>query len=87
MDVVMKSDIFFFITTICVVVLSLGGVVLLLYVINIARDIRKIVGRVRIEGEELMSDLKEARVLVKERGLSFINIIASFFGMRQKRKK
>lgn len=83
----MKSDIFFFITTVCVVVLSLGGLFLLLYVLRIAHDVQKIVGRVRTEGEEIMSDLKEARLLVKERGVSLINIIASFFGMKQKRKK
>lgn len=71
MQDIMKADIFFFVTTIAVVVLSLLVIAVLVYVILILRDVKNISTRVKEEGRLLSDDLAQLRVNVRTEGAKF----------------
>jgi hypothetical protein len=67
MESFVQADIFFFVTTIMVAVISILLVVLLLYVIKLIRDIYIIMEIVREEAVELIDDIDEFRHSVKHK--------------------
>ena len=66
MESVLKSDIFFFITTFAVIVLTVGIVIALVYVIRILRDVREVSEVVKTESKRISGDLSAARISLKE---------------------
>lgn len=82
----MKADIFFFITTVAVVVFSLLGAVMLFYGIKIARDIQKIAEIARRESEEIIKDIDDVRGAFKQKVVSLIGILSSI-GLFRKKKR
>ncbi len=65
MDSLIKADIFFFISSIALVILTVLGIVVLAFVIKILRDIAHVAATARREVEELVEDLGEMRSDVK----------------------
>lgn len=65
MDSFIKADIFFFITTIAVIVISFLLTYAIFEAIRILRDLKKISGRFREEGEKIANDIGELRENVK----------------------
>jgi formate-dependent nitrite reductase membrane component NrfD len=61
-----KSDLFFFITTMAVIVLSITILVLLVYVFIIIRDIKSVVHRVKEESDGVLGDIRDLRLKIKE---------------------
>ena len=61
MEEVLKSDIFFFITAIAVVVISIVILVAFYNVIKILRDIRELSDLVKNEGEFIIHDIYKDR--------------------------
>jgi len=86
MTEVMKSDVFFFITTLAVIVVSVALVIALVYLISILRDARKLSSRARLEGEAILDDLGNAREGVKQGGQKIFEMIAALF-IRKKNTK
>jgi hypothetical protein len=86
MEDLMKADIFFFITTVAVVVFSLLGAVMLFYGIKIARDIQKIAEIARRESEEIIKDIDDVRGAFKQKVVSLIGILSSI-GLFRKKKR
>ncbi|MDQ5950678.1 MAG: hypothetical protein QG585_620 [Patescibacteria group bacterium] len=82
----MKADIFFFITTVAVVVFSLLGAIMLFYGIKIARDIQKIAEIARRESEEIIKDIDDVRGAFKQKVVSLIGILSSI-GLFRKKKR
>ncbi len=82
----MKADIFFFITTVAVVVFSLLGAIILFYGIKIARDIQKIAEIARRESEEIIKDIDDVRGAFKQKVVSLIGILSSI-GLFRKKKR
>ena len=82
----MKADIFFFITTVAVVVFSLLGAVMLFYGIKIARDIQKIAEIARRESEEIIKDIDDVRGAFKQKVVSLIGILSSISLFRKKKR-
>lgn len=66
MNELVKADIFFFITSIAVVVASVVLTVAFIYLIQILRDVRYITKRVRRESDEIIEDVHEARNFIKK---------------------
>lgn len=66
MNNLVHADIFFFITTIAVVVVTLLMAVILTYAVVTIRTLSKIVNRIRTESEQVLEDLSELREKVKE---------------------
>ena len=68
MDSLMKSEIFFFIATIAVGVLSVLCAIALYYVLRILNDVKDISRKVRGETVKITDDIEEFREIVKEEG-------------------
>ena len=85
----MKSDIFFFITSVSVVVISILLVILLVYGFQIVRDVRIFVRTVKDEGEEIVKDFRAGRMSVMEKGKSIVSVLSTFFryGAKHKERK
>ena len=64
---VLKSDIFFVVSTFAVLVVAVGICVVLIYAIQILRDARKLSKAVKEEGEEILEDVRTVRSSLKGR--------------------
>ncbi len=84
MSQIMKADIFFVVSTVSVVVVSVLIIVAILYLIGILRDARKLSSRVREEGEEIVNDVGNIR---KKTITGLSRIINSFIKKSSKKTK
>lgn len=66
MEALVKSDIFFFITTICIVVITVLVVMILLNVLRVTRNVREVVEKAKSEAEGFVSDIAAFRAMVRE---------------------
>ncbi len=86
MRTLIHADIFFFLTSIFVVVLtvvlSVGGV----YFILILRDMKDISRKVKNEGGEIIEDVKKVREKIEEEGIGLASI-GKLFGLFSKKRK
>ena len=86
MDDILKADIFFFVTAIAVVILSVFLVIVFLYTIRILRDIKHISTMARKESDIISEELSELRENIKEGGTK-VKYFLSFFDKIHKRNK
>lgn len=68
MEGILKSDIFFFITAVAVVIFAVAALVVFIYIIRILRDVKKFSSRVREEGEHLTQDVHDLHHNVRAQG-------------------
>ncbi|MDB5239246.1 MAG: hypothetical protein JWO00_581 [Candidatus Parcubacteria bacterium] len=61
MNTLIHADIFFFITTICIVVLTILAIVAWIYIIKILANVKKLTDKARIEGEFIIEELGDLR--------------------------
>lgn len=87
MDPFYKQDIFFFITTIAVVLLSLILIVVGIFVIKILNDIRYISKKARAEADLISDDLRDLRQEVKMEGFKIKHALGFFTKMFNRHKK
>lgn len=87
MQTLIHADIFFFITSIAVVVLSVFFAVALFYTILILRDLRQLSGLVRKGGETLASDVTEIRSAILGGGTRVLSVFDYFFDLFTHRRK
>lgn len=71
---IIHADIFFFVTTIAVGVLTIVLLLIFLYVFKIVRTVEYMVQKVKVEGEQVIDDLSELREQIKEKGSSVSKI-------------
>ena len=87
---VLKSDIFFVVTTIAIVLVTIALLVALAYVIRILRDAQKVSEVIRAEGEEIVKDVSDIRKGIKKQGISVFGFVGKlahlFISSRKKRK-
>lgn len=69
MDPILKSEIFFFITSIAVIALSIGAAVVLVYAIRILRDVDHIAKLARDESDLIAKDVSELRESAEREGI------------------
>lgn len=86
MNSIVKSDVFFFISSISVIVLTVLILALIIYFFRIARDLKSLVSKVKEEGEEIIKDVKITRLKFEEKGNKFADIIGNFFKKKSGRK-
>ncbi|PIR37971.1 MAG: hypothetical protein COV34_02695 [Candidatus Zambryskibacteria bacterium CG10_big_fil_rev_8_21_14_0_10_42_12] len=90
MEAVAKSDLFFMITSVVVVLVGALLLTALVYVVRVIRDVRKITHVVRDEAELIKEDIDDFRDATKEgslktiRGFNIARIIKGFFGRKKK---
>ncbi|MEK7494188.1 MAG: hypothetical protein AAB630_03480 [Patescibacteria group bacterium] len=87
METVIKADIFFFITSIFVIFLTVGFAVALIYIIPVLKDMRHLSALARKEGDKLAEDLDDLRAAVKEEGMKAKSIFGYFLALFMKRQK
>jgi len=68
METLIKADIFFFITSVAVVLVTIGIAVALYYIIKILRNIRDVTLRMDEGSKVLAEDLSELRGTIKREG-------------------
>lgn len=88
MDQLIQADVFFFITAIATVILTVLIAVGLVYLIRILKDVRKITTRVSDETEVVAKDINALRSCIKQEGwkLGILRDISRFFSKRRPRK-
>jgi len=85
MDSLIKSDIFFVITTFIVVVV--GGLIalVLVYLVRILADVKKLSQKVREEGERMVLDIEGLRENIKKNTIKLSDILS--FGLIRKNRR
>ena len=81
MDSLIHADVFFFVTTIAVVVVGVALTVVLIYIAKIMRDIKKITGHVHDETVLFREDLAEFRADAKRQGFQWLKFAGLFKNM------
>lgn len=82
----LKQDIFFFITTMAVVILTVTLAVALIYIVKILRDIKYISKKAKTEADIITEELSGLRQNVKEHGAK-LKYFSSFFNSIYKKTK
>ena len=83
----LKQDIFFFVTTIAVVILTILLAILIIYIIKISKDVKYISYKAKSEVNLISQDLSDLRENVKEKGLKLKYLLSFFNNLRKKRKE
>lgn len=89
MDDILKADIFFFITTIATLVLSVFLAVVFFYTIRILRDVKHISSVAKKESDIITTELSELRENIKSKGTKvkyFLSFFEKIFGGNKKQK-
>lgn len=81
---ILKSDVFFFVTTICIGLFTLAVVILAAYAVSIMSDVKHVSKKVKEESEEFINDAREMRTKLKEKGGSLLGLLSVIFGKRKK---
>lgn len=82
----LKQDVFFFVTTAFVVLLTAVLLVAAFYIIRILRDVRSISETAKAETKAIAEDINELRSNVKNEGAK-LKHFANFFSSMYKRRK
>jgi hypothetical protein len=61
MDSVLKSDIFFFVTTVAIILLTIGGIIIIAYLWRIVRNVKDVSERIRDQAYKVSGDIDEMR--------------------------
>lgn len=90
MESFLKADIFFFITTIALITVSLALIVVLIYLAKILSHFLYLSRKIREEGDEMIKDIHSLRTAMKDegRGLAmFWEKFISFFNHKKSSRK
>jgi hypothetical protein len=91
METLAKSDAFFFITSIAVIVLTIALLIALYYIVRFARNAVSVSKRIKEESENISNDIAALRAKVSEEGVgirALFKLFGGFFGNTLgKRKK
>jgi hypothetical protein len=63
-----QADIFFFITSISVILIVIVALFILYYIFKSAKAISRIINRIESESEKVVDDIENLRVRIKEEG-------------------
>jgi len=86
MEAVAKSEIFFLITSISVVVLTILLVWALVYVLRVLRDVKDISNTVKSETQAFSEDLRDLRTNIRSQGFAFRHVKKFFTSARDRKK-
>ena len=85
MESLMKSDIFFFITSFVVILLGVGGIFLIAQIYWLLKEIRTIARHTRQGAEWILEDFDEMREAIKEKGIRLRFFLDFFRGLFERR--
>ena len=90
MDTFVHADIFFFITSIAVVLVTAILVVVLIYLIRILRDAKAVTKKVKEETVLISEDIDELRTKTRKEGVklkNFMEFFSGFFGKNKAKRR
>lgn len=87
METLIHADIFFFITSIFVILLIVAFAISLFYIIPILKDMRHLSETVSNEGDKIAGDIDDLRGAVREEGVKIKSAGDYFWDLFIKRKK
>jgi hypothetical protein len=87
MNEFLKQDIFFFVTTIAVVILTLLLAILVIYLIKISRDVKYISQKAKHEANLISEDISELRQNIKDKGAKFKYFMSFFNNLKRKGRR
>ncbi|MCL5667171.1 MAG: hypothetical protein M1383_05385 [Patescibacteria group bacterium] len=87
MDPFYKQDVFFFITTIAVAVVTIIVIAASIYIIKILRDVKYITRKAKTETDIISGELSELRENVREKGAKLKYFSSFFHNVYKKSKK
>ncbi|HVU06744.1 MAG TPA: hypothetical protein VHE10_03085 [Candidatus Paceibacterota bacterium] len=82
MSSLIHADIFFFISTIALVLISIGICITLVYVIAILKNVREMTDKGKEEWDEIVSDSKKLRLALRDEGMKWkhvVDLVRTFF--------
>jgi len=88
MQELVHADIFFFITSFAVLVFTLGMGILFYYLIQIARDVRALITKVKKAGDEIEQDFEALRANLREEGTKgklLVDLVLTFISTKLKK--
>ncbi len=87
MDTLIHADIFFFITTIAVVLIALVSTVALVYFIRILKNVLRVSEMVKEETKLVREDLRATRQNMREDGFRLKHLISFFSNLSSKKPR
>lgn len=87
MDAFVKMDIFFLVSTLAIIIITIFVVFLLFYVLRAARDMSEVVHIVRKESERFVKGASSARRRIKGSSENFLQNIIAFVQSLSSTKK
>lgn len=85
MTTLIHADIFFFISTIALVLVSVGIIVALVYLIKILRNVSEVSDKVKEESAEIITDIRHLRSDMKREGFRMQHV-GQFFARLFRRR-
>jgi uncharacterized membrane protein len=86
-----QSNIFFFVTTVAVILLTVLWVIILIQVIRILKQIDIISKKIQEEGSNIVSDMYALRTGIKEKGksafMTLLGVVAAMSATKKKTRK
>jgi hypothetical protein len=82
------ADIFFFISTIALVLISVGVIIASVYAIKILKNVKEVTDKINAESSELVSDLRKLRANLRDEGVKWKHVadLARNFFVRKGKK-
>ncbi len=90
MNSLIHADIFFFVTTIVVVLVGIVIAVSAVYAIRILKDVSDVVRKVRDEADRVTADIGSLRATIREEGQKFTHVsefITNFMRAKKTRRE
>lgn len=85
MDNLLKADIFFFVATVALAIITVFLTIALIYLVKLLRDARKTVQVVRIEAENISEDVEMIREKIHSSDLTWISLFSLFKNLRNRK--
>ena len=77
MDTFMKADVFFFVTTLAVVLVSTVLIIALVYLIKVLRDVKDLIRDVKEEAESIMDDFEDFKQNISAKAKFFSKFVGA----------
>ncbi|MBI2577251.1 MAG: hypothetical protein HYV77_00195 [Candidatus Wildermuthbacteria bacterium] len=87
MDSIIQADIFFFITTVALVTLTVILAVALIYIVKILRNIKHVTDLAKKESLLLSEDFEQVRLKIRQEGFKIQYLLQLLFALVTKGKK
>jgi len=86
MGTLIHADIFFFVTTVAVIVVAIAFACVLFYLASVLRQVRDIAREVKEEAKLVRQDVGDARMKIRAEGFRMKHIFDFFSGMGARKR-